>query len=309
MTQSPPSAPPVPAVPPTPPAAPEPSSGTPGTSRRWILTGVTAALLAAPVGLRVWSRLPVPEPATTPIDAYFAGRSPVHGSALVETDSIDPKSWGVTIHLDLEPGTDPEDAITLLQDARRDLVDATKDFEHTIVSLMWTSVVGDDFLQDGVLRSGDLLVSIDVDLARTDSSVNLQYERLRAGIACNGGDITSVSVPLELDQPVGLGLVSSTTVVSDDLPMAPPAAPDGTALSYEARTEVGATKISVESRSDVDLSGVPVAELLAALPTEEASQGAGREPWLQLRAISRFTNDNRSEVEISEPRLTVDEAC
>ncbi|WP_136194279.1 hypothetical protein [Actinomyces procaprae] len=246
--------------------------------------------------MHIWMRIPAPEPDTTPFSDYFSGRTPVISEPNVNTKKESRKSWGVRIFLTLEQNTPVDDAITLIQSAHTDLAESVKGLEYATLIIGW----------NGTGPAGeDLHTSIDVDLVRPRSELDFQCERLRIAAGLNQGSIGAVGIPLETDEAISIGHVQTDTLPADVV-LAPPAAADGTVLTYEDGLEIGGTSLRISASSDVDLSVVPLDAVLAALP--DGTEDPTREPRVRLDAVGPGYADGLPGIEIYAQDLTLDEA-
>ncbi|WP_161923252.1 hypothetical protein [Actinomyces sp. 432] len=279
--------------PPSPNAAPSKQRG---HTRRDIILGLGTAVVVTGVGVRRWLRTPTKEPDTTPFADYFTGRAPVMSEPTVDTEHVSTKSWGVRTFLTLEENTPVEDATALIQSAYTDLAANVEGLDHATLLISW----------NGTGPAGeDLHTAIDVDLVRPHSELDFQCERLRIAAGLNQGSIGAVGIPLETDDAIAISHIDADTLPADAV-LAPPAAADGTTLTYEDRLKVGSTSLTISATSDVDLSGVPLDAVLAALPG--GAEDPAREPIVTLDAVGPGYADGLPAINIYEQDLTLDEA-
>ncbi|RAX19243.1 hypothetical protein DRB06_14125 [Actinomyces sp. Z5] len=279
---------------------PPPTDSTPskrrGPKRRDVVFGLATALTLTGVGVRKWMRTPTPEPDTTPFADYFTGRAPVMSEPTVDTEHVSTKSWGVRTFLTLEENTPVEDAIALIQSAYTDLAANVEGLAHATLLIGW----------NGTGPAGeDLYTAIDVDLVRPRSELDFQCERLRVAAGLNQGAISDITIPLETDDAIAISHIEADSLPADAV-LAPPAAADGTALAYEDRLGIGSTSLTISATSDVDLSGVPLDAVLAALPG--GAEDPSREPIVTLDAVGPGYADGLPTIDIYEQDLSLDEA-
>lgn len=252
--------------------------------------------MVAGVGARIWVRTPTPEPDWAPFADYFTGRAPVMSEPNVDAEHVSTKSWGMRTFLTLEENTSIDDAVALIQSAYTDLAANVEGLDHATLIIGW----------NGTGPAGeDLYTAVDVDLTRPRSELDFQCDRLRIAAGLNQGSIGTVRIPLETDEPISIGHIEADSLPADAV-LAPPAASDGTALTYEDRLEIGTTSLTISATSDVDLADVPLDAVLAALPggTEDPS----REPIVTLDAVGPGYADGLPAINIYEQDLTLDEA-
>ncbi|MDO4901253.1 hypothetical protein, partial [Actinomyces sp.] len=268
------------------PGEPTKQNGRRGLTRRQVIGGLSTAVVLTGAGVRIWMRIPAPEPDTTPFSDYFSGRTPVMSEPNVNTKKESRKSWGLRIFLSLEQNTPVDDAITLIQSAHNDLAESVKGLEYATLIIGW----------NGAGPAGeDLHTSINVDLVRPRSELDFQCERLRIATGLNQGSIGAVGIPLETDEAISIGHVQTDTLPADVV-LAPPATADGTVLTYEDDLESGGTSLKISASSDVDLSVVPLDAVLAALPS--GTEDPTREPRVRLDAVGPGYADRLPAIEI-----------
>ncbi len=246
--------------------------------------------------MRRWLRTPAKEPDTTPFADYFTGRAPVMSEPNVHTEHVSTKSWGVRTFLTLEENTSVDDAIALIQSAHTDLAASVEGLDHATVIIDWRSPGAD---------GEGLYTAIDVDLVRPHAELDLQCERLRVATGLNQGTISAITIPLETDEAIGISHIETDSLPADAV-LSPPAATDGTTLAYEDRLGIGNTSLTINATSDVDLSGVPLDAMLAALPG--GAEDPSREPIVKLDAVGPGYADGLPAIDIYEQDLTLDEA-
>ncbi|MDU0348925.1 hypothetical protein [Actinomyces sp. MRS3W] len=280
----------------SPPSDNSASSERRGLSRRTVLTGLGTTLALAGIGVRIWKRIPAAEPDTTPFADYFTGRTPVMSEPNVDTEQVSRKSWGIRTFLTLEENTLVDDAITLIQSAYADLAANVEGLDHATLIIGWngTGVGGQK-----------LSTNIDVDLARPRSELDFQCERLRIATGLDQGTIGTITIPLETDEAIEISHGETDSLPTDAV-LAPPAAADGTPLTYENHLGIAGTSLTISATSDVDLSTVPLDAVLAAIPggTDDPS----REPIVTLDAVGVGGADGLPAMKIYEQALTLDEA-